>query len=143
MRERRKAREEAEREASERVYFIQGESGGPIKIGRAAEPRQRLAALQTSHHEELRLLATEPLNRTGEADLHRRFRHLRLRGEWFKAAPELLEYIGAAALKEGQTRKPDAARRLVADLRSLADQIERSYAAVSVPAATLRGGGGS
>lgn len=126
MRKRDRAREAALVAASERVYFIQGEGGGPIKIGRAAEPYQRLSDLQTAHHETLRLLATAPLNVTAEKDLHRRFRHLRLRGEWFKAAPELLEHIALLATRETRAADAATARIVVAGLRALANQIAQA-----------------
>jgi hypothetical protein len=42
---------------SEIVYFIQAESGGPVKIGKSTRPENRLRQLQTSHPVKLLLLA--------------------------------------------------------------------------------------
>jgi hypothetical protein len=77
------------------VYFVQAD-GGPIKIGLAANPRRRVADLQTSSPYPLRLVATLPgQGAMGESALHAKFAHLRMHGEWFEPAPELLAYIEA------------------------------------------------
>lgn len=77
------------------VYFIQG--GDHIKIGITNGPvAKRLKALSTAHHQELVLLATqEDASGKLEIELHERFAHLRVRGEWFRAEPDLLAYIEA------------------------------------------------
>jgi hypothetical protein len=82
------------------VYFIQVGEDGPIKIGRAkGSPLTRLDALQVGIPFDLRLVAIIPhVSHHLELDLHRRFDHLRIRGEWFKPEPELLDYIRENAL---------------------------------------------
>jgi hypothetical protein len=112
--------------ANERIYFIQSGESGPIKIGRSDEPERRLAEMQTSHPETLRLLATCPQGANQERRLHLTFQHLRLRrnGEWFKAAPDLLVHIGRCALREKRPTDASGAARVVARLRALADAIE-------------------
>lgn len=82
--------------AGQSVYFIQATSG-PIKIGIALDPRARLAGLQISHFEELALLAAVPGGINLETQLHRRFAHLRIRGEWFRDGPELRREIARLA----------------------------------------------
>ena len=77
----------------QRVYFIQAGKGGPIKIGIAEKPRQRLKGLQTSHHEELRLLATTHGGADQEAAYHKQFGEWRLKGEWFEPASPILAEI--------------------------------------------------
>lgn len=77
------------------VYFIQAASG-PIKIGRAADARVRLAEIQTGSHEELVLLATVPGGRVVERQLHQRFAEHRIRGEWFAPAADILAEIERA-----------------------------------------------
>lgn len=74
------------------VYFIQAESG-PIKIGVAYDPAERLAGLQIAHFEQLSLRATLSGGLALETDLHSRFAHLNIRGEWFRPAPDLLAVI--------------------------------------------------
>ncbi len=68
------------------VYYLRW--ADRIKIGTTHRPRQRLAAIR---HEEL--LAFEPGGRPREQERHREFADLREGGEWFTAAPRLLEHI--------------------------------------------------
>lgn len=74
------------------VYFIQ--CGDHIKIGVTGSVQKRLKALATAHHQELTLLAVIE-NAPGDLEfsLHNRFAALRVKGEWFRAEPELLAYI--------------------------------------------------
>lgn len=83
-----------------RVYFIQSERGGPIKIGRAINPEQRLKQCQTGSPERLVLLAVISGGRDLERSLHARFAASRLRGEWFKPTPELIALIGEVGGKK-------------------------------------------
>jgi DNA-binding Xre family transcriptional regulator len=73
------------------IYFIQ--AGDCVKIGRAANVKQRLSALQIGSHLPLTLLGTLPGNEQQEKDLHASFFHLRVRGEWFQIATELRQFI--------------------------------------------------
>lgn len=76
-----------------RIYFIQTASG-PIKIGLAKKsPVARMAELQVGNHERLILLTSFVGTSDNELELHKRFAHLNVRGEWFLPAPELLSYI--------------------------------------------------
>ncbi len=75
------------------VYFIQAGDDGPIKIGTAVVPEERLRGLQTAHHEELRILAVVAGGPELEAELHERFQHARIRGEWFRRDEALLLLI--------------------------------------------------
>jgi hypothetical protein len=71
------------------VYFIQDMHTGAIKIGSARFPEVRLKELQTGTSAELRLLSAVPGGQALERDLHERFAHLRIRGEWFLNSPEI------------------------------------------------------
>ncbi len=75
----------------EMIYFFQGKSGGPIKIGLSVDPVQRANAI--TYPEPLVILATMPGGRREEAALHSRFAHLRLEREWFEPSDELLALI--------------------------------------------------
>lgn len=76
------------------VYFIQEGTDGPIKIGyTAANPKGRLAALQTGNANPLRIVTWAPGSLDDEKALHVRFGHLRMQGEWFRPAVELLTFI--------------------------------------------------
>lgn len=75
------------------VYFIQGEHGGPIKIGSARRVESRLRDLQIGSPTRLRVLAQVKTARGLEVMLHRHFAARRLHGEWFAPCEELLRYI--------------------------------------------------
>lgn len=80
------------------VYFIQPVGGGRIKIGVSGSPESRLAMLQTGSPVDLRIVGLIPDAEPGtEPDLHARFAHLRVRGEWFEPAADLLAFIAENA----------------------------------------------
>lgn len=77
------------------VYFIRSEAGN-IKIGWTdKEPHERLKALQTGSDGELTLAGWMDGTVNNERALHIKFAPYRIRrnGEWFRPAPELLEFI--------------------------------------------------
>lgn len=75
------------------VYFVQCEQF--VKIGVACSASERIRDLQVANPFELKTLAVLPslFATTMERDLHRRFKHLRVRGEWFRYEGELERYI--------------------------------------------------
>lgn len=76
------------------VYFIQHATGGAIKIGISSGPDYRLRNINASTHDpRYAFLATEHGGRAREAELHLRFAHLRMHGEWFQPEQDLLDYI--------------------------------------------------
>jgi hypothetical protein len=77
------------------VYFIQPSGGGLVKIGVAVDPEKRLRALQVANHERLVLRRVEEGDEMREAELHKQFAHLRVRGEWFWPGVDLAEYAEA------------------------------------------------
>lgn len=84
------------------VYFVQSEHGGPVKIGFAEDVAKRMMQLQVSRPDKLVLLASMPGTVRDEADLHRRFVHLRERGEWFTGTQELMQVISSIACNQSQ-----------------------------------------
>jgi hypothetical protein len=86
----------AERDGSS-VYFAAAGDGGQIKIGWSKNVSARLTQLQTGSASPIKLLGTTPGGRAAERRLHGQFAHLRISGEWFKAAPELLDHIASLA----------------------------------------------
>lgn len=76
-----------------RIYFIQQGEDGPIKIGYSTNPRKRLDKLSTASPYPLRMLKIVPGGPALERQLHNRFSHSQLEGEWFKPTEELLEFI--------------------------------------------------
>jgi hypothetical protein len=81
----------AQRVKRDEVYFIRG--GDAIKIGYTQDVVARLSALQTASSIPLELLASIDGDKAEEVRQHRRWRHLRIRGEWFEAGEDLLGYI--------------------------------------------------
>lgn len=79
------------------VYFVR--TGGAIKIGFSAKVGRRLSGLQTGHHRKLSLIGYLPSTGNEELDLHEKFKHLHIRGEWFDAGPDLLAFIDANCQK--------------------------------------------
>ena len=77
------------------VYFVQAAKEGLIKIGVANDARRRLSSIRTDSPVPLDPLGIMVCNERGalENRLHRQFAHLRQRGEWYRAEPELLDFI--------------------------------------------------
>lgn len=70
------------------VYYVR--FADRVKIGTTTDLKQRLA---TVPHDEL--LATEPGDRTLEAERHHQFREYRITREWFRYAGRLRDHITA------------------------------------------------
>lgn len=87
------------------IYFIQIGRHGPIKIGYTAKRRvsHRKGNLQTANPCRLRVRLCMGGDENREAVLHRFFAYAHIRGEWFRPAPQLLDYID----RERGTKHPD------------------------------------
>lgn len=75
------------------VYFVRAD-GGLVKIGWTADFAKRLTNLNSASSAPLTVLATYPGGAALEQHIHERFADDRVRGEWFKATPELLGLAG-------------------------------------------------
>jgi len=77
------------------VYAIT--DGSAVKIGWTARhpgmPGGRLSQLQTAHFAELTLIGAMQAPVHWESELHRRFSEHRIRGEWFRYVPAIVEYF--------------------------------------------------
>lgn len=81
------------------VYFIGCDDH--VKIGMAGSVEKRFRALATSHHRELTLLAViKGASGSLEFELHERFAAHRVRGEWFRLAPDIQAYIDEIKARE-------------------------------------------
>ena len=94
------------------VYFIR--DGNYIKIGISVDPWKRLASFQTSHHNELEMLAIMPGGADVEAGLHRSFAEYSKRGEWFEDNPKLRAFI-----ENIKVTFPDEQRRRVGPVQEI------------------------
>jgi len=74
------------------VYFI-GPEHGPIKIGSARDPYERLLNLQVASADQLYIYAVADGGYEAEKDLHREFASERIRGEWYRRSERLLRRI--------------------------------------------------
>lgn len=68
------------------VYYIQFQN--LIKIGKSSDLRNRMVGLPWDS-----ILLTEPGSYKKEHERHEQFKHLNHQGEWFKAEPDLLDFI--------------------------------------------------
>lgn len=76
------------------IYFVQGCESHRIKIGRTKDFAMRLSSLRVSCSERLRVLGVmNDQNPVVEQELHSIFAKHRVRGEWFKPVPAILEFI--------------------------------------------------
>lgn len=81
-----------------RVYFVQSEANGLIKIGVAADLDKRVRCLQTMSPVPVRLLGAFPGDRSDEQRLHQAFRPCRAHGEWFEPTNDLVAFVRRAAV---------------------------------------------
>lgn len=100
------------------IYFIQeaGDQSAPIKIGfTASDPTKRLGELQTGYPAKLTVLHARDGSIIDEKEEHDRWGHLRIHGEWFRAEPELVEYVRSQriGLTDGKHRPEKEAFELV------------------------------
>lgn len=73
------------------IYFLRGH--GHVKVGTTRKPDKRITEIQVSSPVPLDVMLVVPGDVILERRIHRRFRHLRRHGEWFKAAPEFLSFV--------------------------------------------------
>jgi hypothetical protein len=89
-----KERRDMRKRRKHEVYFIQaGEHG--IKIGYTYRLEKRLRDIQMYCPIKLTVLCSIPGDEGKERELHRKFKHLRIHGEWFRISDEIIEYISS------------------------------------------------
>lgn len=103
------------------VYLIQAGVNGPVKIGQSDDPMARLAQLQTSHYEKLRLVGL--ILDGSESELHAKYADQRLNGEWFTASAELLAEVTLTA--ESYTEFVDALTTFQKALNAIVSEARR------------------
>jgi hypothetical protein len=83
----------AEIQINDYVYLIS--AGDYLKIGKTSgeSPISRMNALQTANPVKLKMEAYFVGGIKEEKELHKRFKHLHARGEWFKFDMELREFV--------------------------------------------------
>jgi hypothetical protein len=111
------------------VYFIQ-DANGPIKIGKAYDPRARLTELQCGNPNPLKLVAVVLAAPNTERRLHAGWDAYHLQGEWFasESAPHISTGLIELA-KRTQRQQIEAFKRNmpVIDVQAMpVDQITRN-----------------
>lgn len=83
------------------VYFIRDLECGLIKIGytRGQSAEGRLSTLQTANAHKLALIAIMEGGYPDESELHQQFAAHHVRGEWFRPAADLVEWMNERAGK--------------------------------------------
>ncbi len=92
------------------LYFIQ-RGCGSIKIGVSDDPESRCQQLQTGAEKALRVIAKFPMDSRAaafsvEKQLHAKYAHLRMSGEWFKRRILKEMKVGGRRLIGGTSRNP-------------------------------------
>lgn len=82
------------------VYFIRDASAGTVKIGCTTASKARISQMQCHNSGALEIMATIDGTREDEKALHTQWKHLKIRGEWFRLTDELSEFIAGLAGKE-------------------------------------------
>ncbi len=112
------------------VYFLRNDANGAIKIGMSRRPVTRIGSIKTASTDPITVLGVIEGDRQVEAALHREFAHLKLKGEWFRGAPELLSHIAKISRPladfAGSPREQDAHTKQAA--KWVADMVERHAA---------------
>lgn len=73
------------------VYFIQAGENGPVKIGfTSGAVTNRLREIQTCNASECTTLRVLYGDKVDEKKLHKHFKHLNIRGEWFQFNTSML-----------------------------------------------------
>lgn len=86
----------------EYIYFLHDRTTDTVKIGMSIDPERRMKVIQSQVPLDLIPIRYEPVD-SGylmEHALHVQFAHLRVRGEWFRATPELLAFAQEGVLPE-------------------------------------------
>lgn len=77
------------------VYAVR--SGEFVKLGTTTDLANRMLGLQCGNPITLSIIGTWPGDIRHEGEAHRRFAHLRVRGEWFSVTADLLAFIEESA----------------------------------------------
>lgn len=96
------------------VYFLKERRfRGNIKIGYSTITKNRVSELQVGNSQELQVLLVAEGDRGTESALHNKFKRLKVRGEWFKADKELLDFIQELKMAGLNIVQPSSPFRMV------------------------------
>lgn len=118
------------------IYVIQGENGGPVKIGRSSAPYERASYLQCGNPYELRVVRCfSGVPSRLERQLHVKLQKYQVRNEWF--SEEVLDLVADLLRELTDGSRSPSVPPLDADKRRAA--LRAILRASSEPAVTLDG----
>jgi hypothetical protein len=88
------------------VYLIGTDYTKPVKIGFSVNPWSRLKEITINHPERLDILLTIKAPKQFESALHKSIKGLRVKNEWFKLNPEVVDTL--ISVSNGEVTKDDA-----------------------------------
>ncbi len=88
---------EMNRDREPMLYIAQVGAGGPVKIGYSRLPATRIKALEHNSAFPVTLLRVLTGDHLTERAFHRRFRHMKIGGEWFWFNDDMLSYVPSRA----------------------------------------------
>jgi len=75
------------------IYFIKAGNLNQIKIGYSKNPKARFYAINLSSPINLQLIKTIQGEKDNEKNIHKKFSHIKVKGEWFQQTKELMDFI--------------------------------------------------
>jgi len=87
------------------IYFAITEDNSFVKIGWSRTPKKRLKGISTSGPMKVSAIGLRRGTVLDEKHLHLKFADYRVNGEWFRAAPELLDAIAFDITAAGAIQK--------------------------------------
>ena len=100
------------------VYFIRDTVTGFVKIGLANEPWRRLSQIQTGCPTKLEMAVIIPGGADEEARQHALFAEHHERGEWFREAGSLRDFIASMPQETKRKKYKNAKAELIDRLRA-------------------------
>jgi hypothetical protein len=119
------------------VYIARIGEGGPVKIGCSGNTMQRVAALQKKQSEALVVIRVIEGAFAEERWLHRRYRDLRINGEWFHFDETMLTVAVEPDAETGPRLSMNVATDLYSDIQRVARETGTSMTTVIRMAFTL------
>jgi hypothetical protein len=108
------------------IYFVAQRDA--VKIGFSVYPDKRIGNIQTANSEPLEVLGYYRGEQEEEKRLHVQFAHLKIKGEWFRATPELMSLVKAKIKTNGQHEELWTTR----ELRKIRDAHRHDKITVSI-----------
>ncbi len=76
-----------------RLYIMRATPSGNLKIGITRHVDKRLQHIRSANYEAIELIKSVPATPQRERAVHAAFAGHRIRGEWFRPTPEILEWV--------------------------------------------------